>query len=56
MAIPGVPQTFAVENASGMIEKLNWEIEGFAHEQDIQQKLWRGFNCAVTAWHITDWP
>jgi hypothetical protein len=55
MALPGVRQTFAIEDASGMIEKLNWEIAEFAKECDFQQKLWRGFNCAVTAWHVTDW-
>jgi hypothetical protein len=55
MALPGVPQTFAVENAQDMADKLYWEIEEYRNETDIQKKLWRGFNCAVTAWHITDW-
>jgi hypothetical protein len=55
MALPGVPQTFAVENAQDMSEKLWWEIEAYRDEPDLQPKLWRAFNCAVTAWHISDW-
>ena len=55
MAIPGVPQTFAVETAQDMSEKLWWEIEAYRGEPDLQPKLWRAFNCAVTAWHISDW-
>jgi hypothetical protein len=55
MALPGVPQTFAIENAREMADKLDWEIEKYDNEIDQQKKLWRGFNCAVTAWHIIDW-
>jgi hypothetical protein len=55
MALPGVPQSFAVENAQDMAEKLLWEIEAYRIEPDLQPKLWRAFNCAVTAWHISDW-
>jgi hypothetical protein len=55
MALPGVPQTFAVENAQDRSEKLWWEIEAYRDEPDLQPKLWRAFNCAVTAWHISDW-
>jgi hypothetical protein len=55
MALPSVPQTFAVEDAKDMVEKLWWEIESFRDEVNLEHKLWRAFNCAVTAWHITDW-
>jgi hypothetical protein len=55
MALPGVPQTFAIEDAKAMTEKLWWEIETFRDEQNLEHKLWRAFNCAVTAWHIIDW-
>jgi hypothetical protein len=55
MALPGVPQTFAVENAADMVNKLAWEIEGLRDETEIEKKLWRAFNCSVTAWHVTDW-
>ena len=55
MALPGIAQTFAVENARDMSEKLWWEIEAYRDEPDLQPKLWRAFNCAVTAWHISDW-
>jgi hypothetical protein len=55
MALPGVPQTFAVEDARDLANKLWWEIEAFRKEECLDHKLWRAFNCAVTAWHITDW-
>lgn len=55
MALPGVPQTFAVEDARDMVDKLYWEIEEYNNETNLPKKLWRGYNCAVTAWHITDW-
>jgi len=55
MALPGIPQTFAIESAQDMAEKLNWEVEAYREEADLQPKLWRAFNCAVTAWHISDW-
>jgi hypothetical protein len=55
MPLPGVPQTFAVENARDMTDKLYWEIEEYGKEPDIEKKLWRAFNCAVTACHVTDW-
>lgn len=55
MALPGVPQTFAIEDAADMVDKLAWEIEGLRDEPEIEKKLWRAFNCAVTAWHINDW-
>jgi hypothetical protein len=55
MALPGVPQTFAIEDARDMADKLYWEIREYDAEIELEKKLWRGFNCAVTAWHITDW-
>lgn len=55
MALPGVPQTFAIEDAADMVNKLAWEIDGLRDEPEIERKLWRAFNCAVTAWHVTDW-
>jgi hypothetical protein len=55
MALPGRRQTFAIENAEEMTEKLWWEIEAFREEQTLEHKLWRAFNCAVTACHVTDW-
>ena len=38
-----------------MADKLDWEIDLYRREQDLQPKLWRAFNVAVTAWHISDW-
>ena len=55
MALPGIPQTFAVQNSWEMVDKLWWEIEEYRDEVELQKKLWRAFNCAVTAWHICDW-
>ena len=55
MALPGIPQAFAVEDAKELTQKLWWEIEAYRDEPSLQSKLWRAFNCAVTAWCITDW-
>jgi hypothetical protein len=49
MGLPGVPQTFPFGNARDMAEKLCWEIEVYRDETDLQPKLGRAFNCAVTA-------
>jgi hypothetical protein len=55
MALVGVPQTFAVEGSRDLVNKLWWEIEEYRDEAELEKKLWRAFNCAVTAWHICDW-
>ena len=55
MALPGVPQTFAIESARDLTDKLWWSIEEYRTEPELQPKLWRAYDCAVTAWHISDW-
>src|SRR5690349_2586134 len=57
MAIPNVSQTFALENCRDMLSKLEWEIDGFrAESRSAPEPLaFRAYNCAVTAWQLTDW-
>jgi hypothetical protein len=38
-----------------MAQKLDWETDLYRRERDLQPKLWRAFNVAVTAWHMSDW-
>lgn len=57
MPLPGVPQTFGLENCRDVLRKLKWEIEGLRTEAtDTPDPLmFRAFNAAVTTWHLTDW-
>lgn len=57
MAIPSKDQTFALENCYDMLRKLEWEVEGLnrASKDDLDEIAFRAFNCAVTAWQLTDW-
>lgn len=56
MALPGQPQTFAIDNCRDMLDKLGWEIEQLKLSQDDVRPLQYGcYNAAVTAWHLTDW-
>ena len=55
MALEGVRQTFAIESASDLIDKLEWEISLFKEEDRLPCKIWLAWNCAVTAWSIADW-
>jgi hypothetical protein len=40
-----------------MLEKLRWEMDNldFRQPYDIAVCQYQMFNCAVTAWHVTDW-
>ena len=55
MALPGVPQIFAVEGARDLSDKLYEDICCYVAEPDQLRKMWKAFDCAVTAWHISDW-
>lgn len=57
MPLPGVPQTFGLESCRDLLDKLQWEIEGFRSEdpRNAEALIYRAFNSAVTAWHIADW-
>jgi len=40
-----------------MLVKLRWELSNldFRQRHDIAVCQYHAFNCAVTAWHVTDW-
>src|ERR1700730_9142097 len=50
-------KAFELRNARDMLEKLRWELNNlfFRHRNDIAACQYHSFNCAVTAWHLTDW-
>jgi hypothetical protein len=56
--MPGAPQVFAIQNSRDMLKKLRWEIDelrGDSGHPGWQGVAYRAFNCAVTAWTLTDW-
>jgi hypothetical protein len=58
MTLPARPRTFALENCWDVHAKLEWEIDGLKAaptDRGPQELAYRAFNCAVTAWHLTDW-
>ena len=55
MALPARSHTFALETCRDVLGKLEWEIDGLEQEQDMPALAFRAFNCAVTAWHLSDW-
>jgi hypothetical protein len=56
MALPGRPQTFALENCRDLLNKLKREIERFsAAGNNIETRKDFAFNAAVTAWALCDW-
>jgi hypothetical protein len=48
---------FQLRDARDLLEKLQWEINNlfFRQRYDIAVCAYHVFNCAVTAWHVTDW-
>jgi hypothetical protein len=58
MTLPARPQTFALETAWDVYAKLEWEIDGLKAaplNQNPRELAYRAFNCAVTAWQLSDW-
>lgn len=61
MRIPLPPprgKTFAIHTAGHMLGKLAWEIanlERASQGDDPFDVRYMAFNCAITAWHISDW-
>jgi hypothetical protein len=51
--VPGQPHTFALSNARDMLRKLEWEVAELARPDT--DTVYRAFNAAVTAWHLTEW-
>jgi hypothetical protein len=50
-------KVFVIRDAHGMLDKLRWEcINIFNTERfNVCGRAYHSFNCAVTAWHLTDW-
>jgi hypothetical protein len=50
-------KTFELRDSRHMLEKLRWELNNldFRQRHDIAARQYHSFNCAVTAWHVTDW-
>ncbi len=51
--VPGQPHTFALASARDMLRKLEWEVAELARPDFYT--VYRAFNTAVTAWHLTEW-
>ena len=50
-------KAFELSDSRHMLEKLRWEMNNldFRQQHDIAACQYHSFNCAVTAWHVTDW-
>jgi hypothetical protein len=50
-------KSFELRDSRDMLEKLQWELNNLFCRQryDIKACQYHAFNCAVTAWHVTDW-
>ncbi len=50
-------KSFELRDSRDILEKLRWEINNLLCRQryDIAVCQYHAFNCAVTAWHVTDW-
>ena len=62
ISIPDSPaKVFKLSTPMHLLAKLRWEIAGFERSQrnkGLYRHLlpaYHAFNCAVTAWHMTDW-
>ena len=59
--MPELPKVFRLHTPMHLLGKLHWEIDGFRrslHSRHLHRWLlpaYHAFNCAVTAWHMTDW-
>jgi len=50
-------KSFALQDSRDMLKKLRWELDNLFRRQryDSAACQYHAFNCAVTAWHVTDW-
>ena len=50
-------KSFELRDTRDILEKLQWELNNLFCRQrhDIKACQYHAFNCAVTAWHVTDW-
>lgn len=59
---PDLPKVFVLTTPQHWMRKLYWEIAGFTQAEETQGEIfgyqvlgyWAA-NCAITAWHMTDW-
>ena len=57
MAEQKAQKTFRLSDSRDILEKLQWELDTLFCRQrhDIRVCQYHAFNCAITAWHVTDW-
>ncbi len=57
MAEQKAQKSFGLRDSRHMLEKLQWELSNLFRRQrhDIRVCQYHAFNCAITAWHVTDW-
>jgi hypothetical protein len=50
-------KSFGLRDSRDILEKLTWELQNLflRRRYDIKVCQYHAFNCAVTAWHLTDW-
>ena len=50
-------KSFGLRDSRDILEKLRWELRNLFSRQrhDIAACQYHAFNCAVTAWHASDW-
>jgi hypothetical protein len=50
-------KAFGLSDARAMLGKLDWELNNLfcRTRHDVLVCMYISFNCAVTAWHVTDW-
>lgn len=59
---PPLPKVFSLTSPWHLLTKLHWEISGFKRAESRGTELgsplviaYHAMNCAITAWHMTDW-
>jgi hypothetical protein len=57
MAEQKAQKSFELRDSRDMLEKLQWELSNLFCRQpyDIRACQFHAINCAITAWHVTDW-
>lgn len=50
-------KAFGLHDSRDILKKLTWEMNNMCEcaRHDIESRQYHAFNCAVTAWHLTDW-
>lgn len=57
-----LPKVFTLSTPQHLLGKLRWEVAGFKRAEASKHRLgwhltasYHAANCAITAWHMTDW-